>query len=372
MGTDVRLLEMWNRREKEPNFEEYSELTAEGICESVTRVLEDNNVDIMATVAMGNKTLSQCQMLGIWTKEFGETAELQDGLNDTHWFYALNALAENANGVIISRNTADTLRLKVGDQLSYTRYNSVGNMDAIGSVDATVCAIVDGFPGYERYRYERDEEGNMVEEENYLVVANYATVVSNFKTTPYSVWMRLSEGASAEQVKAFLEEHDISLTSWMSMEEEIAKNKSSALIQITNGMFTMTFFISILICSVGFLIYWIMSIQSREALFGIYRAMGMRMKEIHRMLINEQMFGSLLPILAGGGAGALGTLLFVKLMTLVYLPQKHNISIRISIYGWDMAKLFFVIFAVVLVCFFVLRRLLQRMKIAQALKLGED
>lgn len=37
-----------------------------------------------------------------------------------------------------------------------------------------------------------------------------------------------------------------------------------------------------------------------------------------------------------------------------------------------MAKLFCVILAVVLVCFFVIRRLLKNMKIAQALKLGED
>lgn len=383
IGADVRLTDTWKlyRRRtqtegaltwyyEEPNFEEYQELTAEGICERVTRVLEDDNVDI----GVGNKTLVQCRLMGIQTKEFGETAELMDGLNDRHWFYALNALAESEDGVIISRNMAEALELNVGDSVRYTRYEPFEKEEAevIGSVTGTVCAIVDAFPSYDRYQYVQDEEGNLVEQERYLIVANYASVVDHFAITPYSVWMRLTDGASVKDVTDFLGRHDITPADFTAMEEEISDSKNSALIQITNGMFTMTFMISILVCSVGFLTYWIMSIRSRELMFGIYRAMGMRMKEIHRMLINEQIFGSVLPIAAGGAIGMLGTQLFVRLIALVYLPRKHNIAIRIRIYGVDMAKLFLVILAVVLVCFFALRRLLRNMKIAQALKLGED
>lgn len=383
IGTDVRMSDTWKLHRlrlqeegertwyyEEPNFEKYRGLTEEGICERVTRVLEDGNVDI----GVGNKTLSQCQLLAIMTKEFGETAELMDGLNDRHWFYALNALAENADGVIISRNLAETLEIDVGDSVRYTRYEPFDREDTevIGSATGVVCAIVDAFPGYDKYQYVQDEDGNSQEQERYLIVANYASVIDRFGVTPYSVWMRLSDGASVKDVAAFLEEHDILPTDMTAMEEEIADSKNSALIQITNGMFTMTFLISVMVCSVGFLTYWIMSIRSRELLFGIYRAMGMRMKEIHRMLINEQIFGSVLPIAAGGSIGILSTQLFAGLIALVYLPRKHSIPIHIRIYGADMAKLFLVILAVVLVCFLVLRRLLRNMKIAQALKLGED
>ena len=73
------------------------------------------------------------------------------------------------------------------------------------------------------------------------------------------------------------------------------------------------------------------------------------MRDINKMLLNEQFFGSLLPIFAGGGAGMLGTVLFAKLVALVYLPRKHNIGIRIFVYGGDMAKLFVVVLLVVLV-----------------------
>lgn len=372
IGTDVRLSEKWKlhiyRTEEtmawyydEPDYERYTELAEQGVCDSITRVIEDDRVDVSA----GGKILSMCRLMGISTKEFGETARLQDGLNDTHWFNALNALAGDAESVIISKNLAEDADLEVGDTITYTRYSPLQSDQDMGTASATVCAVVECFPGYERYNYVTDAE-------NYLLVGNYATIASDFEMTPYHIWMRLSDGASAEQVESWLEEKKITPTSWSSMEEDLAKSKNSALIQITNGLFTMTFFISILICSAGFLIYWIMSIRNRELMFGIYRAMGMRMKEVRQMLVNEQIFGSLFPIAAGIGVGALGTKLFVKLLTLVYLPQKHNIPIRIYIEEADFGKLLAVIAVVVLICFFVLRRLLQTMKIAQALKLGED
>lgn len=382
VGTDIRMQDKWtlNVRKtpdenyywfyEEPDYEPYQELEKKGLCERVTRVIEDSRVDIETK----SKTLVSCELLGIHTKEFGETASLLDGLNEEHWFHALNALAKNADGVIISKSVAEELELSVGDSVKYTRYNPIQSQEenTIGTVSGKVCAIVEAFPGYDRYQYVQNEDGEIMLQEKHLIIANYATVVGYFGLTPYSVWMRSTSGTDDEQIAAYLEEKDIKAAEWTSADELAAKSRSAAMIQITNGMFTMSFLISLLICSVGFLIYWIMSIKNRELLFGIYRAMGMPMRDINQMLLNEQIFGSLLPILAGGGAGMLGTVLFAKLIALVYLPKKHNIGIRIFVYGGDMVKLFAVVLVVVLVCFFVIRKLLAGMKVAEALKLGED
>lgn len=392
-GADVQLMENWKVRlakgkddEKfrweytEPDYGNYSSLIEDGLCESMTRVIEDDNVELSAE----GKIITGANLMAVHTREFGETAELMDGLNDTHWFNALNALAADPDGVILSRNAADAMGVKVGDTISYSRYHPIKSRETekMGTVSATVCAIVDSFPGYERYCYEEKEEKNVdknvdknekekiEEQENYLIVANYATVVSEFQLTPYHIWMRLSENVTSEDVTEYLKE--IEPVEWLSAQEQITQNRNSAMVQVTNGMFTLSFVISLVICSVGFLIYWIMSIKNRELLFGIYRAMGMSMKEIYGMLINEQIFSSLLAILAGGGIGALTTWLFVRLMALVYLPKKHNIPIHIYIYASDLVKLAFVVFAVVLFCYLILCLLLRKMKIAQALRLGED
>ena len=55
----------------------------------------------------------------------------------------------------------------------------------------------------------------------------------------------------------------------------------------------------LLLCITGFLIYWILSIQSRTLQFGIFRAMGMSMGEILTMLVNEQLFITGVSIAAG-------------------------------------------------------------------------
>ena len=348
----------------EPDFGKYESLKNEGICDGVTRVLEDERVDISA----GSGSVSDAYLMAINTKEFGETAKLQsdqnDDINDAHWFNYLNELAKEPDGVIISSNLAKDLGLKDGDSLNYSRYvpEAVDDDQIYASENAKVCAIVKGFPGYERYTYETDAEGNVTEQEKYLIVANYATVVEKFGMTPYSVWMNLSKGKTVDDIYKNL----------TSAQQLIDENKNSATVQITNGMFTLSFILSLIVCSVGFLLYWVMTLKQRELQFGIYRAMGMRMREVKAMLLNEQIFLSFLPLLAGAGIGITATAMFVRLISIIYLPQKHNIGVNVYIYPSDMLELTGVLFVAVAVCYVVISRLLKSMKIAQALRLGED
>lgn len=367
----------------EPDFGKYESLKNEGICDGVTRVLEDERVDISA----GSGSVSDAYLMAINTKEFGETAKLQsdqnDDINDAHWFNYLNELAKEPDGVIISSNLAKALGLKVGDSLNYSRYvpEAVDDDQIYASENAKVCAIVKGFPGYERYTYETDAEGNVTEQEKYLIVANYATVVEKFGMTPYSVWMNLSKGKTVDDIVGYLGgensgDNDIKTTEiykkLTSAQQLIDENKNSATVQITNGMFTLSFILSLIVCSVGFLLYWVMTLKQRELQFGIYRAMGMRMREVKAMLLNEQIFLSFLPLLAGAGIGIAATAMFVRLISIIYLPQKHNIGVNVYIYPSDMLELAGVLFVAVAVCYVVISRLLKSMKIAQALRLGED
>lgn len=379
----------------EPDFGKYESLKNEGICDGVTRVLEDERVDISA----GSGLVSDAYLMAINTKEFGETAKLQsyqnDDINDAHWFNYLNELAKEPDGVIISSNLAKALGLKVGDSLNYSRYvpEAVDDDQIYASENAKVCAIVKGFPGYERYTYETDAEGNVTEQEKYLIVANYATVVEKFGMTPYSVWMNLSKGKTVDDIVGYLggensENSDSTADNLTDTQSEkvqseiyrnitsaqqlIDENKNSATVQITNGMFTLSFILSLIVCSVGFLLYWVMTLKQRELQFGIYRAMGMRMREVKAMLLNEQIFLSFLPLLAGAGIGITATAMFVRLISIIYLPQKHNIGVNVYIYPSDMLELTGVLFVAVAVCYVVISRLLKSMKIAQALRLGED
>ncbi|MDD6404510.1 MAG: ABC transporter permease [Clostridiales bacterium] len=379
VGTDLVVQEQWTRgtyidKDKkahwyynEGDFERYTKLEG-SLCDKVTRVIYDDN----AVVKAGGEELGNSVLMGINTKEFGETAELQSGLNKEHWYNYLNDLAQVSNGVIISSNLASKYNIKVGDTINYGRYSPLKEKELIATPSGTVCAIVDAFPGFQQYVYQKNADGEMEEIERYLVVANYAYVVGAFSQTPYQVWMKLSKGTSYKDVLQTLRESDINIVQYDSCENDIQEMQESPLVLITNGLFSLSFIIAIILCTVGFLIYWITSIKQRELLFGIYRAMGMSMREINKMLINEQIFSSVLASLAGYGVGVAATVLFVKLVSIVYLPESHNIAIAIAVNPYDTVKLTVVVVFMFVVCFVVIRTILKKMNITQALKLGED
>ncbi len=378
LGCDLQLEEKWQLTTirgqtntswsyKEPDFLKYDALKEYGAT-NLTRVLRDDNTDII----IGSKVEKGNTLYGIHTKEFGETAVLKDNVNARHWFYDLNALANDPKGVIISANLAAKYGLKEGDKLKYARYSPLNNDKTYQTVEARVVGIVDAFPGYESTVYRMTEDGSVEAKEQFLLVANYANVISEFSQTPYSVWIRLNDHADPEAIKTVLKEIAPDIKTHTFLSEELQKNRDSAMLQITNGMFSVGFIVSLLICVVGFLIYWVLTIRERELLYGIYRAMGMSMREIVKMLITEQIFSSLLAAVSGFGVGALTTFLFTKLISVVYLPRKHKLPLTIFVKASDGIRIIATMAVAFLVCFFIMRRLIRDLNITKALKMGED
>lgn len=387
IGCDMKVGENWNiitykdsqsnrnYRFSEPEYGRYEGLTKSGIAESITRVITCNSI----VAGNKNKTVDKCMVYGIHTKEFGETATLRAGLNGkTHWFNYLNALSENPKGVIISRNMAEALSLSEGDSITLTKK---GEFEAYkdltkGTLKAQVCAIVDDWPGYERYYYTEEEnlEGQLVkvEHEQYLAVMNYSAYVYAYGISPYNVWIKLSDRSDESQVMEYLDKAQIKLSLNERVDENIEKVKNSLDIQIINGMFTLGFIVAVIVCIAGFLIYWITFIRQRELQFGVYRAMGMSSEEIGRMLVVEHELSTLFSIICGLVGGILATLLFETLFCTVYLPEKHNLELYMYYDVKDFVRLGIVIIAMLAACMVVLSGQVRQLKISDALKLGEE
>jgi len=376
-GADVRFSEKWSKKTMiskengneyeyvEPDYGKYS-IVLSDICESYTRVIERDNL-----IAKKNQTsIDNCKIIGINTKEFGETAALSDEFNmDTHWYSYLNTLSQKPEGIIISKNLAEALGVNKGEMIQVVLKNEdpADVSKNRGVLSGNICEIVDDWPGYDKYYYEDGKE-----KENYLIIANYSMVIEKFRMLPYSIWARLKAGHTVEELKSKLSEAGIISYQFASTYEEILKVKNSPFVQTTNGMFTLGFIVTLLLCMVGFLIYWIVSIGKRELQFGIYRAMGMSLKEINGMLILEHVFSTLFSIILGIGVGALAMVLFSKLYSLVYLPEKHNVSMVLEWQPGDMLKLLAIVGILLVVCAMIIRRKIKSLNITKALKLGEE
>ena len=85
-----------------------------------------------------------------------------------------------------------------------------------------------------------------------------------------------------------------------------------------------------IMCIIGFLIYWILSIKSRTLQFGILRAMGMSFREIIAMILYEQILVSGVAIIIAVVIGSVASDLFVPLSNRFTQPLRAFLLSRLS------------------------------------------
>ena len=340
----------------EPDFGKY--LSLEG-AESVTRVYVAKN----GTVSSGGSSIKNVQIMGINTKEFGQTAWFKPSLLAHHWYEYLNAMAQNSKAVLVSSNFRDLQGMKIGDVINYTPENG-------SSTRGIIYGFVDYWPSYSPVVLSKGSDGLYKETPNYLVVGNLSQIQATCGVLPYQIWMKAK--GSTQFIYDYIEESQLQLLSFKDTSAALVSKKNDPIFQGTNGILTVGFIVVLLLCTTGFLIYWILSIQSRSLQFGIFRAMGMSLREILAMLINEQIFISGASIATGAAIGIVASRLYIPLIQIAYAASDNVLPLSIITAQSDFVKLFSVIGIVILVCMIILGVIISRIKIAQALKLGED
>lgn len=345
---------------KEPDFSAYENM--KGV-KSAAKVYREEEI----STSLGKKKSEnsmKTSLMAIDTKDFGETVSDFDAeLLPTHLNNYLNAMGGHADGVLLSTNFHRVLGVQLGDKITYTNKDKK-------QITGTVYGFVDYFPAYVEKTHELNEEENLVTTDNYLIVANLATVQQSYGVKPYEVWIH-TEGSS-QFLYDYAKKNDKEYVLFEDVAAKLVEVKNDALFQGTNGILTMSFIVILILCCTGFLIYWILSIRQRELLFGVFRAMGMTKKEIIQMLINEQIFSSGVSIVIGAGLGILASKLFVPLVQIFYASTDQAVPLQVVFQTIDMVRLFSVIAVVIFICMVVLGKLINRINISQALKLGED
>lgn len=341
----------------EPDFGKYSAMEE---VESATKVYISDS----GYIKIDTNYIDKIQLMGINTKEFGETAYMSSNLLDSHWFNYLNDMSKDASNVIISQNLVEAFGFSIGDSIYYkTTYGQL--------IRGTVSAIMPYFPGYNPSNYKIGEDGKYIEGDNYMVVAHLSTLQSQNGVEPYQVWMKLS-GSSSKFIYDYIEQTQVQFTTFKDTSNSIIALKNDPIFQGTNGILTVGFIVVLILCVTGFLIFWILSIQSRALQFGILRAMGMTMREILSMLLNEQAFITGSSIITGIIIGLFSADLFIPLIRISYAAYDEPLPMVIAASGADIMKMFSVIALMILISMVILGVIISKIRITQALKLGED
>ena len=368
-GADVVLREKWESNADqvaenpsldliyyEPDYGVYQ--TMEGAA-SVLQVRTDANV----SCSVPGGTLKKTLLMAIDTDAFGRTAWFDASLLPHHINEYLNAMAQNARAVLVSANFRDEYGLKLGDVINYWNTDSE-------STRGIIYGFVDYWPGYAPFTHEKSADGVYRETENHLIVANLSQVQDVMGVRPYSVWVRAKDGA--QFLYDYAETSGTRYAVFEDVDAKIVEMKNDPMIKSLNGVLTVGFIVALALCFIGFLMYWILSIRQRTLQFGIYRAMGMRMREILTMLLNEQLCISVLSIAVGAAVGHLAAKLYMPLIQIAYASSDSYLPLRTSVDVSDTLRLLVIVAVMLIACMAILFTIIRRMKIAQALKLGED
>ena len=341
----------------EPDFDKYRLLPG---AKSYTKVVYDTVGRLTSSKGNGQRI----NLMGIHTKQFGEITYMPEGLLEKHYYEYLNELADEASGALLSASFRDVLGYRVGDAISFV--NRDGSRMSLKIVD-----FVEYWPSYKPYVMTLDSEGGVKTNPQYLVIANIAALTKSWGTVPYEVWVSNS-GEEIEGFSQWIEEENARLTKYVNRQADLDAVEEEPLLQGTNGILTMGFLMTMLLCATGYLLYWVLSIRSREMFFGILRAKGMRKGEIFHLLINEQIFCGVFCVIAGLSIGILASKMFVPILQIAYAASEQVLPIRLITQDQDMVRLCSVIGAVMTMCLIVLVVLVRKLNVAKALKLGEE
>lgn len=339
----------------EPNYTPFQKV--EGI-EGATKVLRQNQ----GSVKFGSHTSTSTYVMGIIPNEFGKIAWFNPDFLSVHWYNYLNALTKEKNAVLISSKLASDFNIKLGDVIYY-------KWDKTLYLEGKVVGIVNYFPSYNPLGSSNTDTGN---KSSYMVVGNLTFMQESMFITPYEVWMKKQPGATNKTIYSSMSNNGLNLQSFSDSGYELRKQKNTPVIKSTNEALTLGFCAAMLVSAMGIIIYSILSLKKRILSFGILRSMGMSAKEVFKMLFYEFILSFGIACAIGVLIGQLTSNIFVPVMSNLWnhgqlvLP---NSSLSLTSDYVRLIILTSIIFAVILVD---MGMFIKRIKISQAVKLGED
>lgn len=338
----------------EPDYNRFSTLSGSA---QATKVLQ---VDKAIAVAPGNNQFTpDIRLMGIIPDEFGKVAWFRNDLLPYHWYQYLNLMTDAPTALLLSSDLKDKMSIKAGDEI----YVAWGNQ---GMIKGIVYAFIDYWPTYNPNPPSKDKESQS------LIVVNYNYISNKLPIQPYEVWIKKADGVTDKQINDDIINKKLDIENITYTNQELVKARNNPMLQGINGSLTLSFIAAMLISMLGFLIYWILSIKSRLLYFAILRSMGLAKTKVIGIIACEQVLVSGAAIFIGFVIGGIACDLFIPMLQIVYSSAEQVPPFKIIVDARDYLKIYWVVAMMLLAGFGILGRIIAKIKIGEAMKMGED
>jgi putative ABC transport system permease protein len=300
----------------------------------------------------------QGQFMGVDRVDFSRVAFWRRDFAPAQLGSLMNALALAPEGVLVNRAFMGQNALRVGDTVRI----AVDTYGQRNELDMKIVGSFDLFPTW----YPGDEEAGT------LFVGNLEYLYEQAGDQyPYDVWLRTDPGLTTAALEAKLQELNLRVLDSDAALARVAKEQARPERQGLFGFLSIGFAAAALLTVLGFLLYALFSFQRRFIELGILRAIGLSASGMTSFLAWELAFLILTGLAAGTAFGVLISNLFIPPLQVGAGLEARTPPFLVEI-AWPSIFRIWVLFALLFViALAVLAGLLLRMRIFQAVKLGE-
>jgi putative ABC transport system permease protein len=302
----------------------------------------------------GGGKSAQGRLVGIDRTEFPVVAFFRNDFADEPLVGLMNRLALDPTALLIDRRTWARLNLNPGDSVQVEVTSGEKRTITFKAV-----GVLDYFP-------------SVYPEEGPFFIGNLEYIFESFGgLLPYDVWLRTAPEADTEAIVMGLYNMGVNVIRVQDARADVQKIFASPNRQGMLGLLSAGFITAAVLTVVGFLLYAILSFRERFIQLGVLRAIGLTAWQMGVSLIVEQLFLILTGLAAGTGVAILTAYLYIPYLpvTLSSHPGTPPYVVEVA---WDNILRVYVIFgAMLLVGLFATLWSLARMKIFQAIKMGE-
>jgi putative ABC transport system permease protein len=276
----------------------------------------------------------------------------------------MNALATPTEGVLVPREFMEQHDLDVGDRIEVT-------VDTYGQSNRLDLVIVGGFDLFPSW-YPLQDIGRGELRFRPLFVGNldhlFERAGGNF---PYDVWLRTSPDADYAQIAQEAQALHLRAFDWQAPRISIQEEQRRPGRQGLFGLLSVGFIASALLTVLGFLLYSFFSYRRRAIELGVLRAMGLSVKQMTALLAWELVFLIGLGAAVGTGLGAWISRRFIPYLQVGVGPEALIPPYAVEIAWPAIGRIYLLLCVLFIVALVGLVWLLVRIKIFQAIKLGE-
>jgi len=267
----------------------------------------------------------------------------------------MNLLALDPRALLVERGFLARNSLNVGDPLRLELTMSIERR----TVDFVVAGVLSLFP-------------SLYPEDGPFFVGNLDYAFQQMGDEyPYDVWLATDGQRSLEDVVADLQEIGFLIIRYDDTRETIVREQTQPARQGLFGVLSVGFLAAAGLTVLGFLLYAVFSFRQRFIELGVLRAIGLSVGQMTAFLAGEQLALIVIGAAAGTGLGVWASQLFIPFLQVRGGQHPHTPPFVVQVAWGDIFQIYAVFGTMLLVAVAVMLVLLIRMRVFEAVKLGE-